>query len=115
MELKEGFDEPARELFIWSVLNHQFDMAMIFWKEGKVSKLNTTSFLFSSAVPSGSGGFQMPTRPSSAAASSAASTLRRGMANIRNASATFFLFILAWSFLGMTLTTYHKKDFLESL
>ena len=39
-------------------------------------------YLFSSAVPSGSGACQMPTRPSSAssssAASSAASTLRGG-------------------------------------
>ena len=44
---------------------------------------------FSSAVPSGSGAFQMPTRPSAAAA---ASTLRGGRANLRNASVTFSLF-----------------------
>ena len=49
---------------------------------------------FSSAVPSGSGAFQMPTRPSSSASSSssAASTLRGGRANLRNASVTFSLF-----------------------
>ena len=55
-------------------------------------------YIFSSAVPSGSGAFQMPTRPSSssassssasAASSSAASTLRGGRANLRNASVTF--------------------------
>ena len=48
----------------------------------------------SSAVPSGSGAFQMPTRPSSAssASSAAASTLRGGRANLRNASETFSLF-----------------------
>ena len=44
---------------------------------------------FSSAVPPGSGAFQMPTRPSSAAS---ASTLRGGRANLRNASVTFSLF-----------------------
>ena len=52
--------------------------------------------IFSSAVPSGSGAFQMPTRPSSSSASSsssaAASTLRGGRANLRNASVTFSLF-----------------------
>ena len=50
--------------------------------------------LFSSAVPSGSGAFQMPTRPSSSASSalSAAATLRGGRANLRNASVTFSLF-----------------------
>ena len=46
--------------------------------------------LFSSAVPPGSGAFQMPTRPSSASAAS--STLRGGRANLRNASVTFSLF-----------------------
>ena len=34
----------------------------------------------------------MPTRPSSASASSAVSTLRGGRANLRNASVTFSLF-----------------------
>ena len=50
---------------------------------------NGTSFI-SSDVPSGSGAFQMPTCPSS----SAASTLRGGRANLRNASdsVTFSLF-----------------------
>ena len=53
--------------------------------------------LFSSAVPSGSGAFQMPTRPSasssaSSSSSAAASTLRGGRANLRNASVTFSLF-----------------------
>ena len=55
--------------------------------------------LFSSAVPPGSGAFQMPTRPSSsasaaaAAAAASASTLRGGRANLRNASVTFSLFL----------------------
>ena len=50
---------------------------------------------FSSAVPSGRGAFQMPTRPSSSAAASAvsASTLRGGRANLRNASVKFSLFL----------------------
>ena len=52
---------------------------------------SVTFSLFSSAVPSGSGAFQMPTRPS--ASSSAASTLRGGRANLRNASVTFSLFL----------------------
>ena len=58
----------------------------------------------------------MPTRPSSSSASSsaAASTLRGGRANLRNASVTFSLF-LACGFFGMTITTYHKKDLVESL
>ena len=54
----------------------------------------------------------MPTRPSSAASSSA-STIRGGRANLRNASVTFSF--LAWCFFGMTLTIYHKKDLVESL
>ena len=48
---------------------------------------SVTFSLFSSAVPPGSGAFQMPTRPSSSA-----STLRGGRANLRNASVTFSLF-----------------------
>ena len=51
--------------------------------------------VFSSAVPPGSGAFQMPTRPSSSASASvsaSASTLRGGRANLRNASVTFSLF-----------------------
>ena len=44
--------------------------------------------VFSSAVPPGSGAFQMPTCPSSSA-----STLRGGRANLRNASVTFSLFL----------------------
>ena len=49
-------------------------------------------------MPSGSGAFQMPTRPSASAAAptrpsaSTASTLRGGRANLRNASVTFSLF-----------------------
>ena len=52
-------------------------------------------YIFSSAVPPGSGAFQMPTRPSSSASASAASasTLRGGRANLRNASVTFSLFL----------------------
>ena len=49
------------------------------------------SEVFSSAVPSGSRAFQMPTHPSSSSAA-AASTLRGGRANLRNASVTFSLF-----------------------
>ena len=50
--------------------------------------------IFSSAVPPGSGAFQMPTCPSSSASASAsASTLRGGRANLRNASVTFSLFL----------------------
>ena len=51
--------------------------------------------IFSSAVPPGSGAFQMPTRLSSSASASvsaSASTLRGGRANLRNASVTFSLF-----------------------
>ena len=53
--------------------------------------------IISSAVPPGSGAFQMPTCPSSSAsaasaASASASTLRGGRANLRNASVTFSLF-----------------------
>ena len=59
---------------------------------------SVTFSLFSSAVPPGSGAFQMPTRPSassvssSSSAAAAASTLRGGRANLRNASVTFSLF-----------------------
>ena len=61
----------------------------------RVGRVTTDTGLFSSAVPSGSGAFQMLTRPSSSASSSAsaaASTLRGGRANLRNASVTFSLF-----------------------
>ena len=53
------------------------------------------TLFFSSAVPSGRGAFQMPTRPSSAASAASAvsaSTLRGGRANLRNSSVTFSLF-----------------------
>ena len=53
--------------------------------EGSISET-----LFSSVVSSGSGVFQLPTRPGSSAAS--ASTLRGESANLRNASVTFSLF-----------------------
>ena len=55
----------------------------------------------------------MPTRPPSSAAA-LASTLSGGRANLRNTSVTFSLF-LTWRFCGMTLTTYPKKDLIESL
>ena len=60
--------------------------------------LNYISTFISSAVPTGSGAFQMPTRPSSvsaasAAASAASSILWGGRANLRNASVTFSLFL----------------------
>ena len=58
---------------------------------------NLDPIVFSSAVPPGSGAFQMPTCPSSSASVSAsaasASTLRGGRANLRNASVTFSLFL----------------------
>ena len=47
-----------------------------FWRMGVGHWYYTV--VFSSAVPSGSGAFQMPTRPSSASAASSASTLRGG-------------------------------------
>ena len=59
-------------------------------------KIYQYNHIFSSAVPPGSGAFQMPTCPSSsasAAASASASTLRGGRANLRNASVTFSLFL----------------------
>ena len=64
-------------------------------KGGRTNLRNAsvTFSLFSSAVPPGSGAFQMPTCPSSSAASAAASTLRGGRANLRNASVTFSLFL----------------------
>ena len=43
--------------------------------------------IISSAVPSDSGAFQMPTRPSSSA-----STLGGGRGNLKNFSVPFFLF-----------------------
>ena len=39
--------------------------------------------------------------------------LREGRANLRNASVTFF--VVAWNLFGMTVTTYHKTDLVESL
>ena len=54
----------------------------------------------------------MPTCPSSSAAS--ASTLRGGKGQSQKRFSTFFS-ILACSFFGMTLTTYPKKDLVESL
>ena len=56
---------------------------------------NIWKSIFSSAVPPGSGAFQMPTCPSSSAsaASASASTLRGGRANLGNASVTFSLFL----------------------
>ena len=57
----------------------------------KISFLNEHHMFYSSAVPSGSGAFQMPTCPSSSA-SSAASTLGGGGTNLRNTSVTFSLF-----------------------
>ena len=59
-----------------------------------MTNINYLVFI-SSAVPPGSGAFQMPTRPSSSASSAAAaaaSTLRGGSANLKNASVTFSLF-----------------------
>ena len=55
------------------------------WRNYQAERL----LVFSSAVPPGSGAFQMPTCPSSSAS---ASTLRGGRANLRNASVTFSLF-----------------------
>ena len=33
------FENPAQELFIWSVLLIRQDMAKMFWSEGKVSSI----------------------------------------------------------------------------
>ena len=65
----------------------------------------STYHIFSSAVPPGSGAFQMPTRPSSAA-----STLRGGKGKSPKLFSKFFSF-LAWSFFRMPLITYHKEGF----
>ena len=46
----------------------------------------------SSAVPSGSGAFQMPTRPSSALSASSASTLRGGKGQSQKRFSNFFSF-----------------------
>ena len=79
----------------------------LFRRMPSVSTIDPLNAIFSSAVPPGSGAFQMPTRPSSSASSSsassssassssssaaAASTLRGGRANLRNASVIIFLF-----------------------
>ena len=34
--LLPDFDEPTRELFIWSVLLNRQEMSSLFWDEGKV-------------------------------------------------------------------------------
>ena len=91
-------------------LSHGWQCDMIFIKRvvvryherarnERVSDITPTR-VFSSAVPPGSGAFQMPTCPSSSASASAASaasasasTLRGGRANLRNASVTFSLFL----------------------
>ena len=52
----------------------------------------------------------MPTRQSSSSA--AASTLRRGEGQSQKRFSNFFSF---FGFFGMTLTTYHKKELVESL
>ena len=54
---------------------------------------SVTFSLFSSAVPPGTGAFQMPTCPSASVSAASASTLRGGRANLRNASVTFSLFL----------------------
>ena len=61
-------------------------------RRANLRNASVTFSLFSSAVPPGSGAFQMPTCPSSSASASA-STLRGGRANLRNASVTFSLFL----------------------
>ena len=38
------FDEPARELFIWSILMHRQEMAMLFWEEGKARRDQMSHF-----------------------------------------------------------------------
>ena len=54
---------------------------------------SVTFSLFSSAVPPGSGAFQMPTRPSSSASSSASSTLRGGKGQSQKRFSNFFSFL----------------------
>ena len=41
----EAFEDPARELFIWCVLNHRLEMAKFFWEEGKVTEILSSSWL----------------------------------------------------------------------
>ena len=72
-----------------------FGIHVIAWVD-----LSKKKYIFTFLAPlcHRSGAFQMPTRPSASASSSsssaaaAASTLRGGMANLRNASVTFSLF-----------------------
>ena len=75
-------------------------------------KTYTSRTRFSSAVPKGSGAFLMPNCRSSICPSIRPSVCQDwGERGVRNASVTFSIF-LAWSFFGMTLTTY-KKDLVE--
>ena len=61
---------------------------------------SVTFSLFSPAVPSGSGAFQMPTRPSSASSSSSASTLRGGKGQSQKRFSNFSLFFWHEASLG---------------
>ena len=73
------------------------------WKLSVVS-----DWVISSAVPCGSGAFQMPTCPSSASSSS---TLRGGRANLINALVTFFSFLtskLLWDDINIALKVIFK-------
>ena len=95
--LVAGFTPPPRTLQGATTAHSTSLQFLIMAKLGIKSFAHTSVILFwcnlfSSAVPSGSGAFQMPTRPSSSS-SSAASTLRGGRANLRNASVTFSLFL----------------------
>lgn len=33
---KEEFEDPAKELFLWCILMHMQELALLFWHEGKV-------------------------------------------------------------------------------
>ena len=62
---------------------------------GRTNLRNASVIFFSSAVPSGSRVFQMPTCPSSSSASSSFAQLLRGggRANLRNTSVIFLSFL----------------------
>ena len=91
-------DEPMSQGSVGSMGADLNDSILLFSEWVPTITHYSITVVFSSAVPSGSGAFQMPTCPSSSAssaassASSAASTLRGGRANLRNASVTFSIF-----------------------
>ena len=85
--------EKSEDITNTRIYTHNRGYSQIRGHEKSEDKIDTRSLsslcqVISSAVPPGSGAFQMLIRSSS----SAASTLRGGRANLRNASVTFSLF-----------------------